>query len=256
MSGTLQPEVLVLGGAGNVGQGVVAALLEAGSPVLVAGRDPGRLRALRRQFADEPALETVPGSVADDSAAAALAARVAQRPRPLAAVIASLGSPLQRGRLLERPLAGLRRRLDRDVLPHLAAARQLLPLLAQAGPGGRYVLIGSPCAMRAWSGHGEASVAAAAIRMLAQVLHDEAQLLGVRVQLLEVANPVCTPGNARQACAGWPSALAVGRRAVALLGRHAPTGAIVHDRGEPVPLPSRMLHADSLRWPWQTDTVA
>ncbi|HBZ46639.1 MAG TPA: aklaviketone reductase, partial [Stenotrophomonas sp.] len=35
MNGTLAPEVLVLGGTGSVGQGIVAALLEAGSPVLV-----------------------------------------------------------------------------------------------------------------------------------------------------------------------------------------------------------------------------
>ncbi|MEE7566130.1 SDR family NAD(P)-dependent oxidoreductase, partial [Xanthomonas sp. Kuri4-3] len=32
MNGTLQPEVLVLGGTGTVGGGVVAALLESGSP--------------------------------------------------------------------------------------------------------------------------------------------------------------------------------------------------------------------------------
>lgn len=39
MNGMLTPEVLVLGGTGAVGQGVVGALLEAGSPVLVVGRD-------------------------------------------------------------------------------------------------------------------------------------------------------------------------------------------------------------------------
>ena len=38
MNGILTPEVLVLGGTGAVGQGVVGALLEAGSPVLVVGR--------------------------------------------------------------------------------------------------------------------------------------------------------------------------------------------------------------------------
>ncbi|WP_267126207.1 NmrA family NAD(P)-binding protein, partial [Xanthomonas sacchari] len=46
MSGMLAPEVLVLGGSGTVGQGVVQALLEAGSPVLAVARDRARLTAL------------------------------------------------------------------------------------------------------------------------------------------------------------------------------------------------------------------
>jgi uncharacterized protein YbjT (DUF2867 family) len=93
VNGILTPEVLVLGGTGAVGQGVVGALLEAGSPVLVVGRDPGRLAALHEQFADEPGLETLLGSLSDDGSARALAERIAQRPRPLAAVIAAMGGP-------------------------------------------------------------------------------------------------------------------------------------------------------------------
>jgi len=77
VNGILTPEVLVLGGTGAVGQGVVGALLEAGSPVLVVGRDPGRLAALHEQFADEPGLQTMLGSLSDDSSARALAERVA-----------------------------------------------------------------------------------------------------------------------------------------------------------------------------------
>ncbi|HBS57425.1 MAG TPA: aklaviketone reductase, partial [Stenotrophomonas sp.] len=88
MNGILTPEVLVLGGTGAVGQGVVGALLEAGSPVLVVGRDPGRLAALHELFADEPGLQTMLGSLSDDGSARVLAERVAQRPRPLAAVVA------------------------------------------------------------------------------------------------------------------------------------------------------------------------
>jgi NAD(P)-dependent dehydrogenase (short-subunit alcohol dehydrogenase family) len=225
VSGMLQPEVLVLGGAGTVGAGIVAALLEAGSPVLVVGRDRERLDALKRRFADEPALEVMVGSVADDAAAAQLAAQVAERTRPLAAVVASIGSPLSRGRLLDRPASALLKRLQRDLLPHLAAARHLLPLLADMG--GRYVLVGSPCALRAWSGHGDTSIAASATRMLAHVLHEEAQPFGVRVQLLAVDHPVCDPAQANAACVEWFKPLAVGRAAVGLLAGRGMPGQVV-----------------------------
>lgn len=217
MSGTLDPEVLVLGGTGNIGLGVVRALLEAGSPVLAVARDRGRLRALRDRYSDEPALDVLQGSVSNDATAAALAAAVAQRPRPLAGVVASLGSPLRCGRLLDQPVSALRRRMQADLLPHLAAARHLLPLLAQAERGGRYVLLGNPCALRAWAGHGESSVAAASVRMLAQVLHEEAKPLGVRVQLLSLTHPVCRSETGADDCPEWFTTLSVGRAAVSLL---------------------------------------
>ncbi|WP_386262656.1 NAD-dependent epimerase/dehydratase family protein, partial [Xanthomonas translucens] len=79
MSGTLDPEMLVLGGTGTIGLGVVRALLEAGSPVLAVARDRGRLRALRDRDGNAPALDVLEGSVCNDATAATLAAAVAQR---------------------------------------------------------------------------------------------------------------------------------------------------------------------------------
>ncbi|WP_435014837.1 SDR family NAD(P)-dependent oxidoreductase [Xanthomonas arboricola] len=236
MTGMVQSETAVIGGAGNVGAGIVAALLDARMPVLVIGRDAAKLDALRAQHGNTPLLATLQGSVADDASAQALAGELAQRPRPLAAVIASVGSPLKAGRLLDRPVTALRRRIERDVLPHLAAARHLLPLLAEAEGGGRYLLLGSPCALRAWAAHGDTSIAAAATRMLAQVLHEEAKPLGVRVHLLSVEQPVCTPGRAKDACPEWIRAVDVGRAAVSLIaGPGQPGQAIV--------TVSRRLHA-------------
>ncbi|PPT30344.1 SDR family NAD(P)-dependent oxidoreductase [Xanthomonas arboricola] len=228
MTGMVQSETAVIGGAGNVGAGIVAALLDARMPVLVIGRDAAKLDALRAQHGHTPLLQTLQGSVADDASALALAGELAQRPRPLAAVIASVGSPLKAGRLLDRPVTALRRRIERDVLPHLAAARHLLPLLAEAEAGGRYLLLGSPCALRAWAAHGDTSIAAAATRMLAQVLHEEAKPFGVRVHLLSVEQPVCTPGRAKDACPEWIRAVDVGRAAVSLIaGPGQPGQAIV-----------------------------
>ena len=220
MKDTLTPGALVLGAGGNVGFGVVGALLEAGSPVLAVGRDGPRMSALAEHFEDEPGLELIHSPcIHDDRDAARLAEQVRDRGRPLRAVFASMGTPLQSGRLLDRPPSFLLEKLEADLIPHLAAARHLLPVLAESQTAANYVLIGGPYAERGWSGYGHASVTGAAMRMLAQVLHEEAHALGVRVQLLSVDKPVCTPENAINACAEWPDALAVGRSAVSLLTR-------------------------------------
>jgi NAD(P)-dependent dehydrogenase (short-subunit alcohol dehydrogenase family) len=217
---SLTPGALVLGAGGNVGFGVVGALLEAGSPVLAVGREGPRMSALAEHFEDEPGLDLLHAPcIHDDRDAARLAEQVRERGRPLRAVFASMGTPLQSGRLLDRPASFLLEKLEADLIPHLAAARHLLPLLAEGQHTANYVLIGGPYAERGWSGYGHASVTGAAMRMLAQVLHEEAQALGVRVQLLSVDKPVCTPENAVNACAEWPNALAVGRSAVSLLTR-------------------------------------
>lgn len=228
MSGILNPEVLVLGASGTVGSGVVGALLEAGSPVLAVGRDGERMQALAEHYADEPALELMTsGCITNDEDAAELVARLRERKRPLRAVFASIASPLEGGRLIDRPVDFLRQKLELDLFPHLAAARHLVPLLAENEGTSHYILIGGPHAERGWAGYGHASIAGAALRMLTNVLHEEANPLGVRVQMLSVNNPVCTPDNARNACAEWPSALAVGRHAVSLLTRNERTRPVV-----------------------------
>ena len=140
-----------------------------------------------------------------------LAAALRKLGRPLGGVVACITGSMERGRLLDHPAAFLQRKFDEDVLPHLAAARHLLPLLAEASRGGGYVLIGGPGSEHPWAGYGHRSIGAAALNMLARVLHDEARALPVRVQLLAIDSPVCTEDNIGHACPQWPSALAVGQ---------------------------------------------
>lgn len=247
MSGILNPAVLVLGASGTVGSGVVGALLEAGSPVLGVARDPDRLARLAQRFADEPGLELLQGSVADDEEAARLATRLRLRGRPLRAVVASLAGPVERGSLIERPSGDLQRQLETDLLPHLAAARYLLPLLAEStgqaeAQPAHYILVGATGAQCGWAGYGHASIAASALQMLAKVLHEEAAPLGVRVQMLSLDHPVADPGIAGRDCARWPSALSVGRRAVAMLLRDdRPVKAVVRFSEPWTPPPTRTL---------------
>lgn len=221
MSGMLAPEVLVLGASGRVGSGVVAALLEAGSPVLAVARDASRLERLAAMHADEPGLEVMVASVSDDGAAAELARRISRRPRGLRGVVDATAGVRRTSRLLDQPAPVLTASFEQEVLPHLAAARHLLPLLKRRG-GDRYLLAGGPHARCGWAGYGHASVAIAASRMLVQVLHEEAQPLGVRVQMLSIDAPVWTPDNTGRACAGWHGTLGIGRAMVSLLATSSP----------------------------------
>ncbi|HZH42501.1 MAG TPA: SDR family oxidoreductase, partial [Lysobacter sp.] len=216
MSGTI-PAVLVVGATGVVGLGVVAAALAAGHPVIAVARDRARLRALRRAHPDA-ALSLIPMAVDTDEHAASLARALRRRGRRLLGVVAALRGEPMRGRVLDQPAAALGCALECDLLPHLALARALLPQLA---PGQGYVLVGGPGDETPWIGYGHRSIAAAALRMLACVLHEEARAHGVRVQLLAIGSPVRGSRNARCACPDWPTAERVGAQALAMLTAQA-----------------------------------
>ncbi|MGH6884494.1 MAG: hypothetical protein ACREGK_00270, partial [Geminicoccales bacterium] len=186
--------------------------------------------ALLAHFDGRGSLTTVEGSVSDDPSAAALAQAVRELPRPPVAVIVSVMGPIERGRLLDQPADFLGRKLRQDVAVHLHAARHLLPELAAIGRPSRYLVIGGPCGDAPWSSYGHLSVAAAALRMLVQVLRAETNGAPVRVQQLYVESPVRTIRNRTCACPEWPDALSVGRRAVDLLEESESTETIVRYR--------------------------
>lgn len=215
----MKPPVLVLGATGGLGIGLVEALVEADQPALVVGDDRAQLDALTRRFGGRGQLEPLLGSVAGDGEAAALAQAVRKLPKSPLAAIVSLKPSFERGRLLDQPADFLESKLRADVIAHLHAARHLIPLLAESGRCARYLVIGGPFADAPWLGYGHLSVAAAASRMLVQVLRQETADTPVRVQQLVVGSPVRTEENLRCACPEWPDALTVGRHAVAVLER-------------------------------------
>lgn len=257
----MKAPLVVLGATGGVGRGVVQAAIDSGRPVVAVARSSSELKALKAGYPDAD-LTVLTGSVANDAAGAKLARALRKLGRPLAGVVAAVCGSAERGRLLDNPAQFLRRKLDEDLLPHLAAARHLLPLLAERDRGGTYVLIGGPGSEHPWAGYGHRSIGAAALRMLARVLHDEARQLAVRVQLLAVDTPVCTEFNQRHSCPEWPSALSVGQRAMALIDHdvseepprpivpyalRAPAPALLPPRGRPPSSPASRADATPAR---------
>ncbi|MEN4904379.1 SDR family NAD(P)-dependent oxidoreductase [Luteimonas sp. TWI1437] len=225
MTGTMSP-LLVLGATGAIGTRLVARAAAAGRRTIAVARDAAALAALRERHG--ATVLPLAATLCSDADAAALADRVAALagPRPGAVVAAIRGAAPAR-RLLDAPADFLRRRLDEDLLPHLAAARHLLPLLAPV-PGGAYVLVGGPGAEQPWSGYGHRSIGAAALQMLARVLHEEARTLPVRVQMLAIDSPVRTAHNAAHACTQWPDADAIADYALRMVdGRLRPDAALL-----------------------------
>jgi NAD(P)-dependent dehydrogenase (short-subunit alcohol dehydrogenase family) len=221
---------VVLGATGALGRGVVRAAVAAGRRVVAVGADRAELAALRVLHPDaDLAIRTT--TIATDVDARQLAASLRREERPLAGVIDAIPASPGRGRLIDQPADVLRETLETDLLPHLSAARQLIPLLAETKRGGSYVLIGGPGSDAAWLNYGCRSVAAAALRMLANVLHDEARSLDVRVQMLSIGTPVRGESQCAHQCPEWPSGFEIGRRALQLIDRDLPgesPGPVVH----------------------------
>jgi NAD(P)-dependent dehydrogenase (short-subunit alcohol dehydrogenase family) len=225
----MKAPLLILGATTPIGLGVVQAAIEGGRPVIAVSHDEAALAQLAGAYPSAD-LQLLPASLKDDTGAAELARALHDLDRPLGGVVAALCNGTERGRLLDQPVARLRETFDDILVPHLAAARHLLPLLAESGRSGGYVLIDGPGGEHPWAGYSHRSVGAAALRMLARVLHDEARVLPVRVQMLSVESPVRTDANAAQACSQWPSAVSIGRRALAMIDRRDSEGAapLVH----------------------------
>lgn len=209
--------VAVLGASGTVGSSITAELLTRGHHVIAVARNGARLQALADRTQAGERLTLLARSVATEFDASLLAQALREQPRRITAVVASLRGPLDSGRLLDRSASDLLRALDQDVVTNFVAAKHLLPLLADGGDGGLYLMLGGPMGSCAWSGYGHLSVAAASLQMLTRVLREEAKDLPVTVQQLQIGTPIRSEANADCACPDWVGADQVARRVAALI---------------------------------------
>jgi hypothetical protein len=158
-------------------------------------------------------------------------------------VIAAMGGPYRRGRVVDRNGDELLGALQADLMPHVHAVRHLLPLLQDNVHARRYVMIGSPANGQALG------------RLRRELDHRRRDAhvraggapgsAGDRRARADAGSlqPVCTPANAANACIEWPSSLLVGRRVVSLLdGRD--NRAIVRCDSSDAELPRGLLHLE------------
>lgn len=204
--------ILIIGAAGDVGQGLVAQFLSAGYRVLAIGRNAQRLEALRNRFAGEAALEVLTGDVASETAAAALRDAAIERVGKLDAVIAAVNAP-SRPLALDAITADEFTELFRhNVLTHFVAAKTFLPVIEAAG---LYLAIGGGMADLLVPRFGHIGVCQAAQRRLFLAFAAE---FGARVRVRElmIYSVVAGASNRAKARAEWLTDDEIGRYAVAV----------------------------------------
>ncbi len=197
--------VLVAGGAGAVGEGIVAAMLGAGAQVVVPSRTADRVAALRTRLGEPAGLHGVVGDVGAPDGAERVAAAALAKGGRLDAVVAAVGGWWQRSDLVDVDPAEWRRVLEASLTTHFLLIRALLPRLREQ-VGSSYQLVVGDTAESPVPGASLSTVTAAGVLGLFRAAAAEERV--VRVNALYLA-PVLTR-NRPTGPAGWLTAEEVG----------------------------------------------
>src|SRR6187200_2842013 len=182
---------LVLGGCGEVGEGITRALLAAGAVVAVSSRDNNRLSELHDRLPVEWDGRYVPihGDISSPTGVLAVRDRVQFVCQNLDIVVASLGGWWQKGPLIFSTIEDWNRVLSNNLTPHYLAATALVPAINKR-PGSSYVFISGAAADVPVPNSGLMSVSAHAELMLMRVLASEHRHEPIRINALVLGTPI------------------------------------------------------------------
>lgn len=191
MSDLANQFVVVAGGAGEVGEGIVAALLRQGAFVLVPSRSARKLAAMQDAVAAEGPgrLSLLEADIGTSEGRAKLRS-VAEASGPLRAIVASLGGFWQGPRVLDVPPAAFEEVMAQRFAPHLHLVQTLMPLLR--GPGSSLVQVNGLAAVVSIPGLSALAVSCAAQLALTRRLIAEADAGSPRIASLLIEQWVRT----------------------------------------------------------------
>jgi NAD(P)-dependent dehydrogenase (short-subunit alcohol dehydrogenase family) len=203
--------VLVVGATGDVGQGAVAALLDAGLAVVAAGRSQERLARLGEAHAGRP-LHLVAADLSDEVGAEALWEESSAE-GSIDAVVVAVNAKNEARPLLDWTVDELAGVLRSNLLTHFTAARTFIPRLPRDGA---FIGIGGGTADFVITKMGQLSMCQAAQRMMYRALAKEAKD-GPAVRELMVISMV--NGESKRAIAqpDWLTDHDIGRHLAAIL---------------------------------------
>lgn len=206
--------VVVIGATGDVGTGIVQALLQRGHEVIAAARNPERLDALVNRLGNPAALKSTTGSLESDGHAEELLRRVHAIRPAFDATIVSVNSPRQPGPLLDHSSDSLATLLRGDLVAHYAAARTFIPAIAH---GGTLLGIGGGSCDFILRGGVPQSAAQAALRMLYRGLAAELVSGPVHIRELIIASIVNGASTRDRADPAWVTDAEIGAQAAAIV---------------------------------------
>lgn len=182
---------LVLGGTGQVGEGIVRALLGAGAAVAVASRDNDRLSRLHDRLPVEWDGRYVPihGDIGTPAGARAVRDRVEFVCGRCDIVVTSIGGWWQKAPLIFSDFKDWETVVANNLTPHYLAATTFLPLVNKR-PGSSFLFVTGAAADVPVPNAGLMSVASHAQVMLMRVLASEHRHEPVRINTLLIGTPV------------------------------------------------------------------
>jgi NAD(P)-dependent dehydrogenase (short-subunit alcohol dehydrogenase family) len=185
-----QQNIVVAGGAGEVGEGITRQLLAAGATVIVPSRSPAKLEQLKAQVHHPDHLIVKVTDISSLEAAEQLRAELKTDLGHIDHVVASLGGWWQGQPLIDISLELWHTLMNNSLTAHFIAAKTFIPLL-QASKGS-YTLINGGGALHPVPTAGPVSASAAGQLMFGSVLAAENKSYGVRVNNLVLATPIKT----------------------------------------------------------------
>lgn len=218
MENLLGRSVVVLGGAGEVGEGICRILLRRGARVGVPSRSSERIATLRAGVdpATRSRLYTLVADACHPDRGESVRDHFVETLGEVDDVVVCLGSWWEGGPLLEVDLEEWTEKVSRDsLLVHLVAARTWLPGLLERGRGS-FLLINGGTALHPTPGSGLVNIASAAQLMLKDVLVAENGDRGVRINSLVLTTPIFSR-RLREGDPAWLDNDEVGRTVAHLL---------------------------------------
>lgn len=184
---------LVIGGAGEVGEGIVRQFLNAGATVVVPSRSQYRLEELKQNLkgCDQTHLITVQAGCGTEAGAMDLYDFIVDELSYLDIVVASIGGWWQGEPLLDVSLRLWNQLLENSLTAHFVAAKTFLPLLAE-GNGGHYIMLNGGAALKIIPNAGPISISAAAQLTLKDVFVEEMRDTKVTINTLLINTPIVT----------------------------------------------------------------
>lgn len=204
---------LILGGAGNVGEGIVRAFLKAGAIVAVPSRKPEKLEELRTylgEIAHPDKFIPIVGEITQIESAENIRDQLLKQFGQIDAVVASLGGWWFGNKpITEVAITEWQQYLDSNLTSHFIAARTFIPVLKER-KGATYTLIGGSAAEVPIPNVSPVSIPAAGQLMLAQVLMQENKGSAVRINEVIVHSWVATRTSQERSQPTWISADDIG----------------------------------------------